>query len=88
MDTQQERLLHLDHALLSGENICSSEGMLRSFPSSFKTPFCINGVGVVVCRQGSFLFSLNAKHFSSLKIRSFRCFRNRKIWNSSFWSIR
>ena len=51
MDTQQERLLHLDHALLSGENICSSEGMLRSFPSSFKTPFCINGVGVVVCRQ-------------------------------------
>ena len=35
MDTQQERLLHLDHALLSGENICSSEGMLRSFPSSF-----------------------------------------------------
>ena len=31
MDTQQERLLHLDHALLSGENICSSEGMLRSF---------------------------------------------------------
>lgn len=34
MDTQQERLLHLDHALLSGENICSSEGMLRSFPSS------------------------------------------------------
>lgn len=45
MDTQQERLLHLDHALLSGENICSSEGMLRSFPSSFKTPFCINGGG-------------------------------------------
>lgn len=36
MDTQQERLLHLDHALLSGENICSSEGMLRSFPSSSK----------------------------------------------------
>ena len=65
MDTQQERLLHLDHALLSGENICSSEGMLRSFPSSFKTPFCINGVGVVVCRQGSFLFSLNQKLFSA-----------------------
>lgn len=28
MDTQQERLSHLDRALSNGENICSSEGML------------------------------------------------------------
>ena len=32
MDTQQERLSHLDRALSNGENICSSEGMLCSFP--------------------------------------------------------
>ena len=35
MDTQQERLSHLDHALSNGENICSSEGMLCSFPFVF-----------------------------------------------------
>ena len=39
MDTQQERLSHLDRALSNGENICSSEGMLCSFPASLKKPF-------------------------------------------------
>ena len=49
MDTQQERLSRLDHALLSGKDVCSSEGMLRDFPESLKKPFQVNGVGVVVC---------------------------------------
>ena len=47
MDTQQERLSHLDHALSNGENICSSEGMLCSFPTSLKKPFMINGAGLI-----------------------------------------
>lgn len=64
MDTQQERLSHLDHALSNGENICSSEGMLCSFPTSLKKPFMINGAGLIVCRQGNFTFSLNMKVFS------------------------
>ena len=58
MDTQQERLSHLDRALSNGENICSSEGMLCSFPASLKKPFMINGAGLMVCRQGNFTFSL------------------------------
>ena len=37
MDTQQERLLHLDHALLSGENICSSKDASQ-FPFLFQNP--------------------------------------------------
>ena len=53
MDTQQERLSRLNHALLSGEDVCSSEGMLHDFPESLKKPFQVNGVGLVVCRQGS-----------------------------------
>lgn len=57
MDTQQERLSHLDRALSNGENICSSEGMLCSFPASLKT-FMINGAGLIVCRQGNFTFHL------------------------------
>ena len=65
MDTQQERLSHLDRALLNGENICSSEGMLCSFPASLKKPFMINGAGLIVCRQGNFTFSLNMKVFSA-----------------------
>ena len=39
MDTQQERLSRLNHALLSGEDVCSSEGMLHDFPESLKKPF-------------------------------------------------
>ena len=65
MDTQQERLSHLDRALSNGENICSSEGMLCSFPTSLKKPFMINGAGLIVCRQGNFTFSLNMKAFSA-----------------------
>ena len=65
MDTQQERLSHLDHALSNGENICSSEGMLCSFPASLKKPFMINGAGLMVCREGNFTFSLNMKVFSA-----------------------
>ena len=65
MDTQQERLSHLDRALSNGENICSSEGMLCSFPASLKKPFMINGAGLIVCRQGNFTFSLNMKAFSA-----------------------
>lgn len=61
MDAQQKRLSRLNHALLSGENICSSEGMVCTFPTSLKEPFLIKGAGLVVCRQGRFTFSLNGK---------------------------
>lgn len=65
MDTQQERLSHLDRALASGQSICSSEGMLTTFPPSLRNPIRVNGVGLMVCRQGSFTFSLNQKSFSA-----------------------
>lgn len=62
MDTQQERLSHLDSALLSKQQICSSEGMLYSFPPALQSPFLIEGVGLVICRQGNFTFILNQNH--------------------------
>lgn len=65
MDTQQERLLRLDRALLSRQQICSSEGMLSTFPPSLKSPFIIEGIGLVICRQGDFAFTLNQKPFSA-----------------------
>ena len=61
MDTQQERLLQLDRDLKSGKNICSSGGVLSCFPSSLKEPFLMQGLGLVVCQQGSFQFSLDHK---------------------------
>lgn len=65
MHTHLERLSCLDHALLSGKDICSSEGMLHKFPDSLRNPFQVNGVGLVVCRRGNFIFSLNQKSYSA-----------------------
>ena len=45
MDTQQDRLLQFDRDLLSGKNICSSRGVLVTFPSSLKKLFHMKGLG-------------------------------------------
>lgn len=63
MDTQQERLSRLNQELLSEKNICSSRGVLTTFPVSMKSPLRLKGLGLVVCRQGSFQFSLNQVDF-------------------------
>ena len=61
MDTQQDRLLQFDRDLLSGKNICSSRGVLVTFPASFKILFLMIGLGGFICHRGSFQFSLNQK---------------------------
>lgn len=61
MDIQQDRLLQFDRDLLSGKNICSSRGVLVTFPSSLKKLFHMKGLGVIICHRGSFQFSLNQK---------------------------
>ena len=58
MDSGQDRLLQFDRDLLSGKNICSSEGIFVNFPPSLKKPFQMKGLGLIVCRQGNFQFSL------------------------------
>lgn len=63
MDTQQERLSRLNQELLSEKNICSSRGVLTTFPVSMKSPLRLKGLGLVVCQQGSFQFSLNQADF-------------------------
>ena len=60
MDSGQDRLLQFDRDLLSGKNICSSEGIFVNFPPSLKKPFQMKGLGL-----GNFQFSLNQKkHFA------------------------
>ena len=65
MNLQQEQLNRLDRALADGQDICSSEGILYAFPESLMKPFPVNGVGIIICQQGSFTFSLNDKVFSA-----------------------
>ena len=65
MDTLQDRLLQFDRDLLSGKNICSSQGIFITFPSSLKSLFQMKGLGVIICHRGNFQFSLNQKIHSA-----------------------
>ena len=58
MDSGQDRLLQFDRDLLSGKNICSSEGIFVNFPPSLKKPFQMKGRGLIMCRQGPFRLSV------------------------------
>lgn len=65
MNTQQERLSLLNRALLNEERICSSKGILSTFPAALKSPFSMDGLGLIICRKGYFTFSLNQKFYSA-----------------------
>lgn len=54
MNTFQERLLQLDRDLLSGNNICSSRGVLNAFPSSLKKLFLMRGAWADYLSAGKF----------------------------------
>lgn len=65
MNDSRERLSYLNNLLSEGEEICGSEGVLCDFPTILKKPFEVKGVGVVICRKGSFRFVLNNKPYSA-----------------------
>ena len=65
MSTAQERLNQLNEALMSKMYICSSGGEVSSFPPLLKVPYQVNGIGLVVCQQGSFRFALNRDNYSA-----------------------
>lgn len=96
MNTFQERLLQLDRDLLSGNNICSSRGVLNAFPSSLKKLFLMRGLGLIICRQGNFQFALNQRLFranagETLFIPEdshFQVLQEPKIWRYLFLPIR
>lgn len=67
MYTWFERLEQLNNALLEGNTICSSKGVLHAFPPALKKTYIVNGIGLIVCNQGSFDFELNGKKFSANK---------------------
>ena len=54
-----------DRDLLSGKNICSSEGIFVNFPPLTEETFPNERAGAVIATEGNFQFSLNQKkHFA------------------------
>lgn len=63
MNHCQERLEKLNEALLGNTYISSSEGVLHTFPEAFRTPYMVNGIGLIVCNRGGFRFVLDKKEY-------------------------
>lgn len=63
--TEEERKMKLNEALSGKTSICCSGGDLHSFPDVFRQPYLINGIGLIVCKQGNFDFLLNGKEFTA-----------------------
>ena len=62
---EEERLKRLEESLRAHDAICSSEGILTSFPASLYNPYRVCGLGLLLCRKGEFRFSLNNREFDA-----------------------
>ena len=58
MENAAIRLEKLQKALTALSDVCSSGGPVRAFPESFRNGFRNFGIGLIVCTQGEFGFSL------------------------------
>lgn len=58
MENAAIRLEKLQKALTALSDVCSSGGLVRAFPESFRNGFRNFGIGLIVCTQGEFGFSL------------------------------
>lgn len=65
MATQTERLMRLNQALVERRDICCSEGVVEAFPAVLQKTFRMDYLGLVVCEQGSFQFTLDRKPFTA-----------------------
>ena len=62
-EDSDKRLKTLSDALSEHRDLCSSEGVLDTFPQSLLTPYYTDYVGLIVCVRGEFGFSVNKKPF-------------------------
>lgn len=65
MDTQEVRLMRLNQALVERRDICCSEGTVDTFPPVLQKTFRMDYLGLIVCEQGSFQFTLDRKPFTA-----------------------
>lgn len=64
---QEESLKQLNEALMNKTFLCSSQGTVSTFPAALKLPYQVNGIGLIVCQNGSFSFTLNGKPYTACK---------------------
>ena len=63
MISQTERLKRLNQMLVERRDICCSEGSVDAFPAVLQKNFQMEYLGLIVCKQGEFQFTLNQKPF-------------------------
>ena len=61
MEQETTRLATLDDALGHRLDICSSEGSLTVFPSCLMSSYLVDYIGIILCRRGSFRFTVNGE---------------------------
>lgn len=64
---QEEFLKQLNEALMNKTFLCSSKGTVSTFPDALRLPYQVNGIGLIVCQNGSFSFTLDEKLYSASK---------------------
>lgn len=64
---QEESLKQLNEALMNKTFLCSSKGTVSTFPAALKQPYQVNGIGLIVCQNGNFSFTLDEKLYSASK---------------------
>ncbi len=65
MNTQDERLKRLDQLLTEKRELCSSGGSINAFPPVLQKRFRNDYIGLIICLEGSFRFTLNSKPFTA-----------------------
>lgn len=62
---EESNLSRLEQDLIMKADVCSSWGAIGRFPAQLTRPFHTYGVGLIVCDQGEFRFSLDSRNYSA-----------------------
>lgn len=59
MEAADNNITQINKALYLRNDICSSEGGVASFPDVLKSHYMVDGIGIMVCRSGSFTIMID-----------------------------
>ena len=58
-------LKQLEQDLAEGNDVCTSNGPITTFPISLYKPMCYSGIGIIVCTDGSFNFKIDENCYTA-----------------------
>lgn len=61
MEASVNNITQINKALYLRNDICSSEGGVASFPDVLKSHYMVDGIGIIVCRSGTFAIMLGKR---------------------------